>query len=268
MNLQGYFDRIGYRGTAEPTTANLRAIHRAHALSIAYENLDVLLQRPVTQDIEAIYEKIVVQGRGGWCYEMNGLLCWALRETGFDVTRMTGGVMRAEFGDAAFGNHLVLRVDLDEPWIADVGIGDCFVEPLPLVAGEHRQGLRSFTLEQLNDTEWRLHNREGGMPPSFDFRNAPADENLLAETCERLQADPQSKFRENLICQRMAAQGGWSQLGISRLDLASGERTVFASEDEFLGSLHELIGALPPDAHRLWPSALARHKELFPDDGS
>ena len=66
----------------------------------------------------------------------------------------------------------------------------------------------------------------------------------------------------------MAAQGGWSQLGISRLDLASGERTVFASEDEFLGSLRELIGALPHDAHRLWPSALARHKELFPDDGS
>ena len=96
MQLTDYLTRIDYHGTVAPTLACLNAVHRHHLLNIPYENLDVQLRRPVDQDIERIFEKIVHRRRGGWCYEMNGLLCWALREIGFDVMRMTGGVGRKE----------------------------------------------------------------------------------------------------------------------------------------------------------------------------
>src|SRR5262245_14404995 len=118
MDLQAYFDRIGFTGTARPDIATLRALHRGHALSISYENLDVQLGRPVTIDPADAFDKIVRRGRGGWCYEMNGLLGAVLQEVGFKVTRLAGGVHRATRGPAAVGNHLVLLVDLDEgPWI-------------------------------------------------------------------------------------------------------------------------------------------------------
>ena len=76
-------------------------------------NLDVQLGRPADLDLQRIYRKIVGQRRGGWCYEMNGILGWALAEAGFEVTRMIGGVMASHVGKAAMGSHLVLRVQTD-----------------------------------------------------------------------------------------------------------------------------------------------------------
>ena len=113
MRLDDYLARIGYSGPIEPTLAVLRDVHRRHLAAIAYENLDVICEVPVDGDIARIFRKLVRDQRGGWCYEMNGLLDWALREIGFAVTRIAGGVMRIERGDEALGNHLVLKVDLD-----------------------------------------------------------------------------------------------------------------------------------------------------------
>jgi len=71
-DLNKYFERIGFDGGSKPDFATLRAIHRAHVLTIPYENIDVYLERPVDQDITRIFRKIVHEGRGGWCYKTNG----------------------------------------------------------------------------------------------------------------------------------------------------------------------------------------------------
>ena len=92
MNLAAYLARIGHTGPVQPDLATLRAVHRAHHFAIPYENLDVQLKRPVVTDPAAAFDKIVTRRRGGWCYEMNGVLGWALAEIGFNVTyRMSGG---------------------------------------------------------------------------------------------------------------------------------------------------------------------------------
>ena len=88
MKLDDYFARIDYRGPVAPDLACLRAIHRQHLLAIPYEDLDVQLGRPLDLDPERIFEKLVARRRGGWCYEMNGLLEWALTEIGFDADEL------------------------------------------------------------------------------------------------------------------------------------------------------------------------------------
>lgn len=264
MNLEGYFKRIGYTGPADATPETLDAVHRHHACNVAYENLDVILQNPVDQDIERIYHKIVDRNRGGWCYEMNGLLAWALTELGFEVTRICGGVMRAMRGDEAFGNHLVLAVQLEQPWIADVGLGDGILQPIPLVEGETVQGERRFRLENLAGDEWRFHNHAGRLPPSFDFFARPADEALIAATCDVLQADPESMFRQNLVCQRMAPDGGGhTLLGRVLTDLGSGRRTLLNSEAELRTTLQTTFGLQLPDLDGLWDNIVDRHETLF-----
>jgi arylamine N-acetyltransferase len=267
MQLDDYLRRIGYHGPLVPSIDVLRTLHRGHAETIPYENLDVLQRVPVDRDIERIFQKIVHGGRGGWCYEMNGLLGWALGEVGFAVSRICGGVMRADRGDDALGNHLVLKVELGgEPWIADVGLGDGIFEPIPLQAGTFMQYGRSYRLERLGPQEWRFHNRSGGMPPSFDFFDRPADENRLDDTCAMLQRDPESMFRQNLVCQRMAVDGGHMLLGrvLTSHDPAR-PRRLLGSAAELEQVLTEVFGLDVPVADGLWRQVTDRHQALFGD---
>src|SRR5262249_39813398 len=131
MQLNDYLARIGYTDSPAVNLETLTALHRAHLLKITYENLDIHLGRYLTLDERAIFEKIVTNRRGGWCYEMNGLFAWALREMGFSVRLMASAVNRVVNGDGAERGHLILLVEIDRPYLADVGFGNGFLTPLP-----------------------------------------------------------------------------------------------------------------------------------------
>lgn len=265
MKLTDYLSRIDYQGPVTPDLDCLEAIHRQHLLNIPYENLDVQLQRPLDLDLERIFEKIVQRRRGGWCYEMNGLFGWALAEIGFDVMRMVGAVTRKERGDETLGNHLVLNVNLDEPYLADVGLGNGLIEPIPLRQGRFSQGSRQFQLETLGDGFWRFHNFAGAIPPDFDFLFAPADETLLAKSCDSLQSDPDSMFRQNLICQRLRPDGIYLLLGrVLIFFTESGPtKTILNSAEELRESMSNIFGLDDDEMQDLWPVVVARHEVLF-----
>jgi N-hydroxyarylamine O-acetyltransferase len=197
---------------------------------------------------------------------MNGLLGWALSEIGFDVTRVCAGVMRSERGDTAFGNHLMLSIDLGEPWIADVGLGDGILEPVPLRPGPCEQGSRLLRFEVLADNEWRLHNYPGALPANFDFMHTPADEALIAQTCKTLQVDPKSMFRQNLVCQQMVEAGAYSLLG-RVLTAPSGERQLLNSATELAAVLEQKfrinLREILPEITDLWALVIERHRTLF-----
>ena len=269
MELDSYLRRIRYAGPVGPDLECLKAVHRHHVRSIPYEDLDVQLGRPLDLDPERIRRKLIVERRGGWCYEMNGLLGWALAEIGFSVTRMTGGVMRSERGDGAFGNHLVLRIDLDdESWIADAGLGDALQEPIPLREGEHVQNNRTYTLTQLDPSTWRFANHPGRLPATMDFINAPADETLFEHTCADLQVNAESMFVQNLICFRCGADGSVDML-LGRvhtdLSLEAPQNKLLRDATEFAQVLEEVFGLQEPDIEALWQKVVARHEVLFGD---
>lgn len=270
LNIDAYMRRIGFVGPARPDIETLVRVHRAHLFSITYENLDVQLGRPVDLDIERIYRKIVEEGRGGWCYEMNGLLGWALREIGFGVTRSNGGVMRAERGDAAIGNHVVLLVraeDSPDLWLADAGFGDGLAEPVPLSEGEiHQLGFR-YALEMLPDGFWRFHNHQYSAATSFDFRAQAGDESLFNEKCGWLQNSPESGFVQNLVVQRVVASGYEVQRGrvAMRVTPQGVESRLLDTPEELVRRLDDVFGLRVPGVTNLWPRIVARHAQLFPE---
>jgi len=269
MRIERYLRRIGLDEPIRPDLEGLRTLHRAHLLSIPYENLDVQLGRSVTIERAPIFDKIVRRRRGGWCYEMNGLFGWALGELGFKVTRVAGGVMREAMGDAMIGNHLVLRVDLPEgAYLADVGFGDGPLDPIRTVPGAFSDGRFSFALSQPEDGWWRFHNHPCGGAGSFDFRLERANEDLLAEKCVYLQTSEASPFTQNLVCQRHTPDG----LVILRGRVL---RNVFKNDtkERVIGSANELIAVLAtefdldvPEAADLWPRICGRHTALFGED--
>jgi N-hydroxyarylamine O-acetyltransferase len=266
MDVDNYLKRIGLDRPARPDLAALVAIHRAHLLAIPYENLDVQLRRPVGLDPAAIFDKIVRRGRGGWCYEMNGLLDWALRELGFRVTRCAGAVLRETRGDGAIGNHLVLKVELDEGlYLADVGFGDGAIDPIRIVPGEFTSHGFHFQLSQVDDDWWRLSSFVKGGVDSFDFALHAAAESLFAGQCRLLQTSADSSFVKNLVVQHHTPAGVTTLRGrVLRWTTPVGKtERLLESADDLTAALKDEFSLDVPEAAQLWPAVVARHEEFM-----
>jgi N-hydroxyarylamine O-acetyltransferase len=125
LDLDAYFDRIGYSGARAPSLALLHAITRAHTTAIPFENLDVLLGRRIALDAASLHRKLVVERRGGYCFEQNGLLLAVLSELGFRVAPLSARVrIDRPRSFTPPRTHMFVRVELEgESWLTDVGVG-------------------------------------------------------------------------------------------------------------------------------------------------
>ncbi len=125
IDLEAYFQRIGYSGARTASLPTLEAIHACHTNAIAFENLSPLLGQPVLLDLPALQHKLVDAGRGGYCFEQNGLLRLALAALGFQVTSLVARVLwGVPAGVMTPRSHMLLMVHIDDvPYICDVGFG-------------------------------------------------------------------------------------------------------------------------------------------------
>ena len=114
MDLDSYCTRIGYTGPRTATLDTLHAIAHAHTCAVPFENLDVLLARPIDLRPEALFQKLVVNRRGGYCFEQNGLLLAVLGELGFKVAPISARVRIDRPRDfTPPRTHVFLRVELE-----------------------------------------------------------------------------------------------------------------------------------------------------------
>lgn len=266
MTLDAMLHRIGHVGRVTPDAPTLIALHRAWRRTVPYENLDIQLGRPVSLDPGALYDKLVRRRRGGYCYEQNAGLAMLLHRAGFEVTMAEGGVLRESRGNAMWGNHNVLLVNLDgQRWLADAGIGDGFLEPLPLREGPHTQGEFTYRLEQLTPETWRFHHRPGGTIASYDFRLQPCESADFAARSDELSTSAASPYVTTLIAARPGA--GHTLLLLSRTVRqlgADGKSWTIDDEDEFAATLAEqflvpLDDLGPGGVGRLWQKASAQY---------
>jgi N-hydroxyarylamine O-acetyltransferase len=211
IDLDAYLERIGYGGATEPTLANLRAIQAAHSTRIPFENVDVLLGRPILLDAAALERKLVRAGRGGYCFEQNGLLRHALRALGFEVAILAARVRwRRPEQVVTPRTHMLLRVALPEgPFIADVGFGGATpTAPLALVAGiEQDTGLEPFRLLPAG-AELQLQIRAAGeWSTLYQLSLEPLQPVDLEPPNWFVGTHPESFFVHHLMAARPTAEG-------------------------------------------------------------
>ncbi len=260
--LAAYLDRIGYTGTLQPDLATLTALHRAHLLAIPYENLNIHLGQYLALDEAAMLEKIIVQRRGGWCYEMNGVFAWALRQLGFGVTLLASNVGRQSNQDVEDHDHLILRVDLDQPYLADVGFGNGFLEPLPLLEGLYQRGFLSYLLEH-HEQRWYFHNHAYATV-GYDFTLEPFNLPDFSIPCHTLQTSPDSGFVRTTVCHRFVPDGIITLKGavLRTVTAESIEEQVVHSQAAYAAILAQQFDLpLPPDdIETLWTGVWQRHQ--------
>jgi N-hydroxyarylamine O-acetyltransferase len=266
MKLQAYLDRIGFSGTVEPTLACFTEIHRRQAFTIPYDTLDIQLGRLHDRDIARIFDKTVTRKRGGWCYETHVLLHWALREIGFSARIVTAGIHREQFGDIEMGNHTAVLVDLDETYLADLGLGDGIRDPIPLREGTYRQGRLTFSLGRTDDGYWRFRNHAFAHPTNFDFKDEPLDEALIDRFAGAFQSGEDPTFKKNLAIQIMHPETVTCLSGrVLRHKTPDGTNKRLVAREEFEDVLRDVFGIVERDALLVWPNVEARHRELFGD---
>ena len=160
LDLDAYLERTGYRGPLEPTAAVLRELHRHHVQAIPFENLEIMLGRPVELDLASLQAKLVMHRRGGYCYEHNLLFAAVLERLGYDFTALSARVTMGT-GKLRPPTHMCLRAEADGvAWLADVGFGgDGLLEPIPMRPGQPvRQGAGAweYALAEHGGGVWSL----------------------------------------------------------------------------------------------------------------
>ena len=273
MDTAGYLRRLGLV-QAPPSAAALRALHAAHVERVAYETLQIWLDRPTTVDpLESAAR--VIGGRGGYCYHLNGAFSLLLMELGYDVTRHVGGVQVPNGAPGITANHLVLTVrGLPEEanpggaWLVDVGLGDALHEPLPLVAGSYEQGPFRYGLRpsEVAPDGWRFDHDPGGAFAGLDFELAATDMSAFTAMHEHLSTSPTSGFVRVLTVQRRDVKGADSLRGLvlSRVGTWSDSITLDRADD-FYAALADIfrlplddVGA--KDRDTLWRKVHTAHE--------
>jgi N-hydroxyarylamine O-acetyltransferase len=245
VDVSSYLARIGYAGSTAPTVEVLRAVHHAHLLTVPFENLDIALKREIVVDQNVTVRKVVEARRGGFCYELNGAFAALLRAMAFQVTLLSARVAREKGGEGPEFDHLTLRVDLDEPWLADVGFGDSFLEPLRLEARtEQVDPAGTFRLMRVEE-RLQLEKRVDGMwKRQYSFSLQPRRLEEFSAMCVYHQTSPDTSFTQNRICTRATADGRITLAGMRLIATRSGNReeTLFGSEEEVTTVLRERFG--------------------------
>lgn len=207
MDVEQYLARIGFDAPRAVDLATLERLQRAHLTTVPFENLDVYYHRGVHTDSASSVRKIVERKRGGWCFELNGAFAALLEELGFTVTRL-GAVVLLE-GDDGQASHLTLRVDLDRPYLVDVGFGDGFVTPLPLDdPGPHDGGCSRYTFASSGDWTTLIElGQDGSTRRIYRFAAEPRSLASFAGQSERLQTDPTLKWTRSRFATRLLDNG-------------------------------------------------------------
>jgi N-hydroxyarylamine O-acetyltransferase len=236
MDIDAYLHRIGYAGPVAPTTSVLHALHQAHLLAVPFENLDIHLGHAITLDEAALFAKIVGKRRGGFCYELNGLFSALLREVGFVVTLLAARVAHEDGSCGPPFDHLALLVESGEPWLVDVGFGDCFLVPLRLdEVGEQVQGCDGYCIAADGDERTLL--RRGNAPardwaPQYRFTLQSHALVEFATMCHYHQTSPKSPFTRGRVCSRATPDGRITLRDGRLIVTTAGTRSEQALEDE------------------------------------
>jgi N-hydroxyarylamine O-acetyltransferase len=202
-DLAAYLDRIRLTAPPASTAAGLAELHLAHATHIPFENLDVLLGRPIRLDPESLRRKLVLDHRGGYCFEQNLLLASMVEKLGFRVTKLAARV-RYRASSLLPRTHMLLRVEVEnESWLADVGFGGSGpLLPLRFAVGrEQRQFLWTYRLVKEADT-WVLQAQcPGGWQDFYAFTMEPQEVVDYEVANYYVSTHPDSPFTRTLAAQ-------------------------------------------------------------------
>ncbi|HVF07956.1 MAG TPA: arylamine N-acetyltransferase [Actinomycetota bacterium] len=231
--VEAYLRRLDLPSGLPVDAGGLRRLQVAHLLSVPFENLDIHMGVPIVLDQAAFVDKVVSRHRGGFCYELNGAFSALLSALGFATTMLEGRVLD-DHGELGIRfDHLCLRVDLDRPYLVDVGFGRSFLAPLRLEPGiEQVDPTGRFTLQERGSGAMDVV-RNGG-EVLYRFSLEPRRLSDFEPGCRHHQTSPASAFTREPMCTLATAGGKVTIAGSTLIVTEGGRRTETTLDDRQL----------------------------------
>lgn len=203
LDLAGYLQRIKM-SAQEPSRAALDELHEAHVRTFTFDNIDVLLDRHPGVGIEAVQDKFVGRGRGGYCFEHSTIFAAVLERLGYDVRRRLGRVGDPAAGTQQGRTHMVVEVALDgDRLLCDTGFGLSRLRPIALADGAEDDHRGWHYRVRRTDGGWALdRHRDGAWEVTHvtdDLEVHPVD---VAMGHHWTSTFPTSHFRSGLMVAR------------------------------------------------------------------
>ena len=246
VNLEAYLARIGYTGRLDPTLATLNGLHLAHATSIPFENLDILLGREISLELDALQSKLVASRRGGYCFEQNTLFAAVLESLGFELSRLAA---RVRFGSTVIRprSHMLLSVKLDgQPWLVDVGFGgEGLLYPLPILGSEEsRQFGWTFRVQGDRDCQVLQSLHGDGWFDLYAFTHEPQYPIDYVVANHFTATHPHSPFVNSLVVQRQNREARFTLRNRELTEESPDQRSTrtLPDADAVLATLAEVFG--------------------------
>lgn len=252
--VAAYLERIAYDGPLDGSAEMLAELQHAHLHAVPYENLDILNGVPLSLEPGALWDKIVRRRRGGYCFELNALFAWLLRELGYPVTDLVARFWRDETSLPPKRRHHVLKVEAEGRfYLCDVGVGGS-VPRRPLLIEDglgQPQGDECYRLDRDAAFGWFLSERkkgEWGRVYSFTEEPQLADDYIFASYW--CQYAPDSPFRAETKLAICTPEGRNTGAGGEIRLFRNGNVTVLqpATKAEYAAALAEYFGIVVADA--------------------
>ncbi len=251
FDLGAYLSRIGYSGPLKPNLVLLEALHAAHATTIPFENLDVVLGRRISLDIGSLQEKLVRSRRGGYCFEHNTLFAAALGGLGFQVSTLEARVRPPGATAIRPRTHMFLRVDLDgRSWLVDVGFGgDGPFHPVPLDGSVSQQPCGAYRVMSEGSGGLALQLRRGSIwSDLYAFTLVPAHPIDYEVANHYTSTHPQSGFVRVLTAQIRTHDEQHTLRGRTYIVRREDDENTLELEDRAIVQLlHDQFGLLLPE---------------------
>jgi N-hydroxyarylamine O-acetyltransferase len=250
MNTKAYLFRIGIEGVdLEANEETLRILQRRHLLNVPFENLDIHWKRPIALDTDKFYAKVVGEGRGGFCYELNGLFNELLLSLGFRTRLISARVFNGTEHGPEFDHAAVIVTIGEDEYLADVGFGDFTTQPLRYgLSVEQQDEMGVFVIRRFDDEYIEVAKKEAGDWKSlYIFKDVAHELVEFREMCDFQQYSPESHFMKSKVCSILTENGRKTLTDKKFIVSANGEKTEkqVDSEDQFTEFLQREFGITP-----------------------
>lgn len=229
ITFDPYLKRLGLRKRLKPNLSNLGRLQKAHVLQIPFENLDIHAQIPIELDIARIFQKVILNKRGGFCYELNGLFYELLTHLGYEVRRVSARVYSVEKGYSPEFDHMALIVTIEnQEYLSDVGFGEFSFGPIALQWPSQQLDQRGVFHVDEHPDEYICISKDDDKAektPEYKFKPIARAFGDFHGMCQYQQEDPNSHFRAKPLISMATAKGRITLVG-RELKIRRGQQVV------------------------------------------